>query len=641
MKQIAPLTLLVLACSACPKDPEPTPDAGVLLPARCQAGDEWIGDQAAFVNASTDWGLTDLVVKGTRLNVLDYDGDGFPDLLVRNGAGPDDFGAEGTRTRWLLRNNGAGQFIDVTQASGLFTDREGVEGALLGDVMVAGDVNNDGFTDVFIATSSDTGTTASELRLGQSGGGFVFADRASDARREGKTSVPSGLSLIDADRDGRVDLWMTQNKTGNQQSPMADGLYFGDGQGGFADFSIASGIQSRAWGSATVEQLNNAEGHSWSWGATACDLDGNGVPELMSPAYGRSPNHLWLGEQVDGTVRYTNHSVASGYAYDQIEDWSDNESARCWCKINPNDPGCGPSVPQPRINCQQSSDAFRWRHSSDREPWRLGGNSGGTVCGDIDNDGRLDLLTSEIVHWDVGRNSDEAELLFNTGESPLRFERPGNTETGLARRKANGAWDEGIITGNLIDFDNDGWLDVYLGGTDYPTNRGLLYRQERPRQFQKVPGNKGIDFMRAHGSAVADFDRDGDLDLVVGHSRMRCGQTGECLSPPVVGFFENQLAEGSNWIQIQLVGGANTNRWGIGAQVKVTADGSTQLQELSAGRGHYGNQNDRLLHFGLGIACTAEVEIRWPDETLSTQRVSLQSGYRYEITQGQPPRALN
>jgi hypothetical protein len=404
---------------------------------------------------------------------------------------------------------------------------------------------------------------------------------------------------------------------------------------------VPSGIQSRNWGSATVEQLNNAEGHSWSWGATACDLDSNGVPELMSPAYGRSPNHLWLGSETSSSVQFTNHSVASGYAFDQIVDWSDNESAKCWCKLNPTSEGCGPNVPQPRINCQQASDVFRWRHSSDREPWRLGGNSGGTVCGDVDNDGRLDLLTSEIVHWDVGRNSDEAELLFNTGERPLRFERPGNASVGLARRKANGSWDEGIITGNLIDFDNDGWLDVYLGGTDYPTNRGLLYRQERPRQFQKVPSNKGIDFLRAHGSAVADFDRDGDLDLVAGHSRMRCGQTGECMSPPVLGFFENQLGATTNWIQIRLVGGTQTNQWAVGAQVKVTADGSTQLQELSAGHGHFGSQNDRLMHFGLGMACSANVEIRWPDLDQTTQNVTLQSGYRYEIIQGQSPRALN
>ena len=161
MKPIASLALLLLACSACPQDEPTVLDAGPTLPVRCQAGSEWTGDTAAFLNKTSEWGITDLVVKGTRISVLDYNNDGWPDLLVRNGAGPDEFTAEGTRQRWLLRNTGAGQFVDATQESGLFTNRDGIEGALLGDVLVAGDINNDGLTDVFIAASSEDGSTPS------------------------------------------------------------------------------------------------------------------------------------------------------------------------------------------------------------------------------------------------------------------------------------------------------------------------------------------------------------------------------------------------------------------------------------------------------------------------------------------------
>jgi len=149
--KLAPLFLIILACSACPREVPPIKDAGTTLPLRCQAGDEWTGDVPAFQNKTTEWGITDLVVKGTRINVLDYNNDGWPDLLVRNGSGPDEFTTEGNRRRWLLKNTGSGQFTDATQESGLFTNREGVEGALLGDVVVAGDINNAGFTDVFIA----------------------------------------------------------------------------------------------------------------------------------------------------------------------------------------------------------------------------------------------------------------------------------------------------------------------------------------------------------------------------------------------------------------------------------------------------------------------------------------------------------
>ena len=55
------------------------------------------------------------------------------------------------------------------------------------------------------------------------------------------------------------------------------------------------------------------------------------------------------------------------------------------------------------------------------------------MCRDVDNDGWVDLLTTEIVHWDVGANSDPSELLFNLGDPAIRFERPGNEATGLTR----------------------------------------------------------------------------------------------------------------------------------------------------------------------------------------------------------------
>jgi hypothetical protein len=628
--------LLISCLAACPSA-TPKPDAGLNLPLRCGSGSEWGPGQVAFRNATDRAGFAALGVRGTRINVLDFDADGYPDLFVRHGAGPDDFSPEGERSRWLLRNRGDGSFEDVTERSGLLTDRSGVAGALLGSVVAVADVNNDGHVDVFIAVSSDDGARASELMLGDGGGIFRHGPESSGARRAGVRSHPAGLSFTDADRDGAIDLWMTQNKLGNASSPLPDNLYFGRADGSLTDGSRAAGITTRPWGN-DAEMLNRAEGHSWSWGATACDLDGDGVPELLSPSYGRCPNTLWLGAMDnDGRVTYQNHSLASGYAYDNNQNWHDNQSARCYCKLNPNAVDCA-GVPAPQGLCTEPDHILRWSHNTDREAWRLGGNSGGSVCGDVDNDGQMDLLTSEIVHWDVGANSDAAELLFGSGESPLRLDRPGNAATGLARRKAGGSWDEGIITSNILDFDNDAWPDIYFGGTDYRTNRALLFHQVRPRQFEKVPTPEGIDFLRAHGSAIADFDRDGDLDIVVGHSRMRCGQTGECLSPPIIAFFENLLGANSNWVQLRLVGGRTSNRSAIGARVQVSADGTTQLQEVSAGQGHYGNQNDSVLHFGLGLACSAEVVVTWPDFERTTQRFAIQSGYRYEVVQGAPPK---
>ena len=97
-----------------------------------------------------------------------------------------------------------------------------------------------------------------------------------------------------------------------------------------------------------------------------------------------------------------------------------------------------------------------WRHETDREPFRLGGNTGTTVCADFDNDGWNDLFTTEIRHWWGGSGSDGAEFLHNQQDPMIRFIRPGqeNASTNIEHPPAN--WDEGFITATWLDFDNDG-----------------------------------------------------------------------------------------------------------------------------------------------------------------------------------------
>ena len=192
------------------------------------------------------------------------------------------------------------------------------------------------------------------------------------------------------------------------------------------------------------------------------------------------------------------------------------------------------------------------------------------------------------------------------------------------------------MTNAMFDFDNDGWLDLYFGMSDYAGNHGALFHQVSPLMFEEVAITDGIDHHRSHGIAVADFDRDGDLDVLVGHSRARCDATGpdDCYPTTQVRLFRNRL--GGNFVSFDLEGVA-ANRSAIGARITVTAGGITMTREVEGGHGHYGMQDDLMQHFGLGAACEAEVSIRWPVAGLPVETFTVPAGHRYFVRQGEDP----
>lgn len=614
----------------------------------CHAGGtRWAAGTQAFVDSTSKWGLDTIGVLGVRLAAVDFDHDGWTDLAVRlGGIAPDDF-ANNKRTTWLLRNTHDGRFEDVTVASGIRANRSG-DTALgrPGEVWAFADVDNDGDLDVYTGLTYDAKNpddATSEIMLNNGDGTFSFGPAESAVRFPlPKKDTPAGAVFVDYDRDGNVDVWIVEAAS-SAGAPQQAHLYKGDGAGSFTDVTDAQGLKTLPW-STSEENLNMALGHAIGWAGLACDLNNDGNAELLASSYGRAPNHLWQSQGPAGAFAFTNRSIDSGYAFDANQDWTDNESARCWCKLHPTDTDCA-GVPAPKyIACAVDADAFRWNHPTDRNAFRLGGNSGGTECADIDNDGDMDLLTSEIVHWDVGKNSDAAEILLNDGGADVKFTRPGNDTNGLARTYKGIDFNEGIITGAVFDFDNDGWQDVYFGNTDYPGDHGLLFHQDSKAHFEAVPIEQGIDQHRSHGGVYADFDHDGDLDLVVGHSLARCtpeaGDDSPCYATQQLRFFENVMGQDGNYVQLSLTGAAGTNRSAIGARVTVKAGDVTQTKEVDGGHGHYGSQDDLTLHFGLGAACEAEVTIRWPDAELTTQTFKLPAGYRFTVNEGEDPVAV-
>lgn len=636
------LCLAAISLSGCAGESQRCPEGEVWddfargcaekLPDRSTRGSAWSPGTRAFEEATTRWGLDALGVEGVRLSVADVDDDGWPDLSVRKaGSLRDDFRPGGTRATWLLRNREGRGFEDVTRASGFVASRSGdPELGRPVEVVVFADVNNDGAVDAFTGTSAVFGEDTSELMINDGSGNFGFASVSFPARDPARGTTVGAATFLDADLDGWIDLFVGYGLGGGHGQ---DRLYRNLGTGAFHEITDEAGLSTLPWTS--MDELDRALAHANTWGATACDLNGDGYPEILVSSYGRAPNHLWLN---DGDGTFSNHSIASGYAFDHRMDWTDNESARCHCRLHPEDEDCAGVPPPEHIRCEGPDDVFRWNHAQDRRPFRLGGNSATTVCADVNGDGFFDLLTTEIVHWDVGGSSDPSELLLHAGDDPPTFRRPGNAATGLARPRDRLDWNDGDMTAAVFDFDNDGRPDVYIGSSDYPGTRGHLFWQGPDGVFWLVPPEEGIDHKSSHGIAVADFDRDGDLDVVVGHSQIRCED--QCYERATVRLFENVLGDRGNWIQLDLRGGEGSNRMAIGARVEVETRGGKQVQQVGGGYGHYGIQHEHALHFGLGEARTAKVTIHWPDRARSTTRFTAQAGYRYRVEQGMPPKAL-
>jgi hypothetical protein len=227
-------------------------------------------------------------------------------------------------------------------------------------------------------------------------------------------------------------------------------------------------------------------------------------------------------------------------------------------------------------------DVSSWLESNPSD-----GNSRCGSWGDYDNDGDFDLY--------ICRRSGPNSLLQNDGGQ-------GFTDVTAAplgdRRLSLGAlWG---------DYDHDGDLDLFVGNND---GRSLLLRNdggtEKPA-FTDVTTGPLRYAGSAYAMAWADFDGDGDLDLTVSDW------------DDAVRIFRNDQETGHHWLQVRLRSGSR-NTAGIGARIRVTTDGRSQVREISGGSSSA--TNPLRAHFGLGRAHRVEeLEVRWPSGTLQTLR---------------------
>jgi len=429
----------------------------------------------------------------------------------------------------------------------------------------------------------------------------------------GDAGAGRGVSLVDHDGDGDLDIYLCNRNSANR-------LLRNDGSLAFTD--IATGLltdtgptMAAAWadydGDGDQDVYLSRDGQSnqllANGGGTWTNIAQFGLDDAGA---GRAVS--WCDYDRDGLLDI--HLVNQGTASQLFRSFGDVGMGQYFFLAQGiaalQTVGAGTAAPWGDFDGDGDLDVYRvmsmqanqlvqnWNGTNFLASGQAGNTSAGQAAawGDLDNDGDLDLY---LV------NDGQADVYYrNEGAYWATISGPGLGDSGHGRGLA------------LADFDNDGRLDIFVARFNEPD---LLLFGDGVGGFtasQIIPAAQGATTAVACG----DMDGDGGLDLYLS----RDGQPNVLLRNTVTGR--------GHWLHLDLQGEA-TNADAIGARVRLVADGTTQLREVTAG-GESLAQHARRVAFGLGAAATADsVIVRWPDGT-TTVRLNVAVDRVLQIAQG-------
>ncbi|MGH9841820.1 MAG: CRTAC1 family protein [Blastocatellia bacterium] len=508
-------------------------------------------------------------------------------------------------------------FEDVTAASGLKLERiTTVEKRYLLETMGGGvaffDYDNDGWLDVYLTNTPTVASfKANQLpsnRLFRNNGDKTFTDVTAKAG-VGFRGWSLGVSVADYDNDGDEDLYLTNFS--------ANVLYRNDGNGSFTDVTKAAGVGDARWSASSGWADYDNDGDLDLFVANYVEFDLGNPPEFGKGRYciykslevlcgprgmrGAGDALYRNDTKPGGDATFTDVARAAGVADERGSfglgaAWSDLDDDGDPDLYVANDT-------QPNLlYWNQGNGAFKEAGLLAGAAVDVNGKARagmGVAIGDYDNDGRFDLSVTNF--------SDEAYALFRNQGGGEFSDKAVNANIARTSLPYLG-W-----ANFLADFDNDGWRDLFAAnGHVYPQvdrldigtryrQRCLLFRNLRDGTFADITAGSGLATPRAHrGAALGDYDRDGDLDLLL--SDLDGG--------PVL--LENRTAAG-NYLRV---------RAPIGAKVTVEIGKLKQVDEVRASGG-YLSASEPIAHFGLGDAQTVDrLSVRFADrQTKSWTRV--------------------
>jgi hypothetical protein len=493
---------------------------------------------------------------GSGCAFLDYDADGWQDILLINGKDWPQHKRQRTTLR-LYRNNRDGTFTDVTHRAGLDVEMYGMGVAV-------GDYNNDGFPDILV-------TCVGQNRLFRNTGKGTFTDVTGKSGLDNRLGFSTSALWFDYDRDGLLDLfvcnyvkWSAEHDVfcsldGKHKSYCTPEAYRGEtcwlfhnrGDGTFEDVTAKSGIFDTS---------------SKSLGVAMLDYDRDGWPDLLV-ANDTQPNKLYRNQR-NGTFKDV--AVEAGIAF------SAEGKARAGMGV----------------------DAADFDHSG----------FPGVAITNFDNE--MIGLYRPVANGTYNDVAVQAGVGL-ASQNTLGF--------GCAFLDANidGALDLVVANGHIDDT-----VRNIRGNVGY-AQPPQIFLNNGQGKFQDVAAAIGEAFIQpkvGRGLCYADFDRDGDLDILMTTNN----------GPAYL--YRNDQQTGNHSIRFRLTG-TKSNRDAIGAMVRIEHEGSTQ-ERLVKGGSSYLSQSELPVTFGLGKRDKIDrVVIEWPSGQTEEHK-SLAAGQTYDCVEG-------
>ena len=422
-------------------------------------------------------------------------------------------------------------------------------------------------------------------------GSFTDVTEAAGLANAGNGNYGMGVAVGDYDNDGRPDLYVT--------SYGKNILYHNNGDGTFTDVTEKAGVAGGGWSvSAGFFDYDN-DGRLdlfvtryMEWDTKHSKICGGDWHTYCPPAEFPATTNILYHNRGDGT--FEDVSVRAGIAAKKgralgvaFADYDEDG----YPDIFVSNDGIEQYLYHNNGNGTFTESALESGAALTADGKPLSGM--GVVFQDYDNDGRPDVLVTVLPRELYGLYHNDGDGLFSyrTLESGLGVLTSGSSGWGIG----------------LEDFDNDGWKDLFVAQSHVLDNVQQIDASLRYKEVPLLAMNHHGHFERidsgvttalaARGAAFGDINNDGRMDVIV----TSLG------APPVV--LLNRENSGNHWLSIKLQG-KRSNRDGYGARVRV--NGQTRF---ATSAGSYLCANDKRVHFGLGAAEKAEVEILWPSGT--------------------------